>query len=92
VRPRPRIEDEKKKEAMISGDTPLSMNKAFQTRQEKVGQAHMVLSVGNRGAAPQVGDFLDTPQLSKNKVDKKNEKEGSGGGGRRRGCLGHFDA
>jgi U4/U6.U5 tri-snRNP-associated protein 1 len=44
-----RIEEEKKKEAMISGDTPLSMNKAFQTRQEKAGQAHMVLSVGNRG-------------------------------------------
>jgi U4/U6.U5 tri-snRNP-associated protein 1 len=44
-----KIEDEQKKEAMVSGDTPLSMIKAFQTRQEKVGQAHMVLSVGNRG-------------------------------------------
>jgi U4/U6.U5 tri-snRNP-associated protein 1 len=44
-----RIAEEQKKEAMISGDTPLSMNKAFQTRQEKAGQAHMVLSVGNRG-------------------------------------------
>lgn len=44
-----KIADEKKKEAMASGDTPLSMNKAFQARQEKTGQAHFVLSVGNRG-------------------------------------------
>ena len=44
-----RIKEEKKKEAMVSGDTPLSMNKAFQIRQEKAGQAHFVLSVGNRG-------------------------------------------
>jgi len=34
---------------MASGDTPLSMSKAFQIRQEKTGQAHFVLSVGNRG-------------------------------------------
>lgn len=44
-----KIADEKKKEAMASGDTPLSMNKAFQIRQEKTGQAHFVLSVGSRG-------------------------------------------
>jgi U4/U6.U5 tri-snRNP-associated protein 1 len=44
-----KIAEEKKKEAMASGDTPLSMNKAFQQRQEKIGQAHFVLSVGNRG-------------------------------------------
>jgi U4/U6.U5 tri-snRNP-associated protein 1 len=44
-----KIKEEKKKEAMVSGDTPLSMNKAFQIRQEKAGQAHFVLSVGNRG-------------------------------------------
>jgi U4/U6.U5 tri-snRNP-associated protein 1 len=44
-----KIAEEKKKEAMISGDTPLSMNRAFQMRQEKAGQAHFVLSVGNRG-------------------------------------------
>ena len=34
---------------MASGDTPLSMNRAFQIRQGKTGQAHFVLSVGNRG-------------------------------------------
>lgn len=44
-----KIADERKKEAMASGDTPLSMNQAFQARQEKTGQAHFVLSVGNRG-------------------------------------------
>ena len=44
-----KIAEEKKQEAMASGDTPLSMNKAFQIRQEKTGQAHFVLSVGNRG-------------------------------------------
>ena len=44
-----KIAEERKKEAMASGDTPLSMNQAFQMRQEKAGQAHFVLSVGNRG-------------------------------------------
>ena len=44
-----KIAEERKKEAMTSGDTPLSMNRAFQIRQEKTGQAHFVLSVGNRG-------------------------------------------
>lgn len=44
-----KIAEEKKQAAMASGDTPLSMNKAFQQRQEKTGQAHFVLSVGNRG-------------------------------------------
>lgn len=44
-----KIAEEKKREAMGSGDTPLSMNAAFQIRQERAGQAHMVLSVGNRG-------------------------------------------
>lgn len=45
-----KIAEERKKEAMASGDTPLSMNQAFQKRQEKTGQAHFVLSVGNRGS------------------------------------------
>lgn len=44
-----KIAEERKQEAMASGDTPLSMNQAFQIRQEKAGQAHFVLSVGNRG-------------------------------------------
>jgi len=71
-----KIADEKKKEAMASGDTPLSMSRAFQIRQEKTGQAHFVLSVGNRGAVPQASEFLDPQPLSKSKQDKaKNKKK-----------------
>jgi U4/U6.U5 tri-snRNP-associated protein 1 len=44
-----KIAEEKKQAAMASGDTPLSMNAAFQQRQLKTGQAHFVLSVGNKG-------------------------------------------
>lgn len=44
-----KIAEERKQAAMASGDTPLSMNQAFQKRQERAGQAHFVLSVGNRG-------------------------------------------
>ncbi|KDQ59232.1 hypothetical protein JAAARDRAFT_192758 [Jaapia argillacea MUCL 33604] len=74
-----KIAEEKKQEAMASGDTPLSMNRAFQLRQEKTGQAHFVLSVGNRGAVPQAEEFLDSHQLSKGKSEKgkgrKKDKE-----------------
>ncbi|KAH9850365.1 SART-1 protein [Lenzites betulinus] len=70
-----KIAEERKKEAMESGDTPLSMNQAFQKRQEKTGQAHFVLSVGNRGAVPQFGDFLDSQPLTKGKTEKKKEKK-----------------
>ncbi|TEB33354.1 SART-1 protein [Coprinellus micaceus] len=73
-----RIEEERKKLAMASGDTPLSMNAAFQARQEKTGQAHFVLSVGNRGAIPQVADILDPQPLAKGKTEKKKKKEGKG--------------
>ncbi|KAF9048740.1 SART-1 family-domain-containing protein [Panaeolus papilionaceus] len=72
-----KIAEEKKKAAMVSGDTPLSMNRAFQQRQEKAGQAHFVLSVGNRGAVPQAADFLDVQPLAKGKTEKtKKKKEG----------------
>lgn len=70
-----KIAEEKKKEAMASGDTPLSMNKAFQQRQEKAGQAHFVLSVGNRGAVPQAEDFLDAQPLAKGKTEKAKKKK-----------------
>lgn len=70
-----KIAEEKKKEAMASGDTPLSMNRAFQIRQEKTGQAHFVLSVGNRGAVPQASEFLDPPPLSKGKTEKNKSKK-----------------
>ncbi|KZT73696.1 SART-1 protein [Daedalea quercina L-15889] len=70
-----KIAEEKKKEAMASGDTPLSMNQAFQIRQEKAGQAHFVLSVGNRGAVPQAAEFLDAQPLSKGKTEKAKKKK-----------------
>ncbi|KAI9455991.1 SART-1-domain-containing protein [Russula earlei] len=74
-----KIAEERKKEAMASGDTPLSMNKAFQIRQEKTGQAHFVLSVGNRGAVPQAAEFLDAQPLSKGKTEKTKSKKKDAG-------------
>ncbi|KAH9945190.1 SART-1 protein [Epithele typhae] len=72
-----KIAEERKKEAMASGDTPLSMNQAFQIRQEKAGQAHFVLSVGNRGAVPQAAEFFDSQPLTKGagKTEKKKKKQ-----------------
>ncbi|KAF9030981.1 SART-1 protein [Hymenopellis radicata] len=72
-----RIAEEQRKEAMASGDTPLNMNKAFLQRQEKAGQAHFVLSVGNKGAVPQAPEFLDTQPLSKGKTEKTKKKKES---------------
>jgi U4/U6.U5 tri-snRNP-associated protein 1 len=43
-----KIENERKKEAMYAGDTPLGTNAAFQARQERTGSATMILGVGNR--------------------------------------------
>ncbi|EST08192.1 SART-1 protein [Kalmanozyma brasiliensis GHG001] len=54
-----KIEDEKKRERMAAGDTPTGMSAAFQSRSERTGKAHMVLSVGSRGSAPQENDLLD---------------------------------
>ncbi|CBQ69516.1 conserved hypothetical protein [Sporisorium reilianum SRZ2] len=54
-----KIEDEKKRERMAAGDTPTGMSAAFRSRSERTGKAHMVLSVGSRGAAPQENDLLD---------------------------------
>ncbi|KZT20148.1 SART-1 protein [Neolentinus lepideus HHB14362 ss-1] len=86
-----KIAEEKKKAAMASGDTPLSMNRAFQMRQEKTGQAHFVLSVGNRGAVPQAEAFLDTPQLAKGKTEKtkakKKEKESKNASNQEQGFI-----
>ncbi|KAJ3906720.1 SART-1 family-domain-containing protein [Lentinula edodes] len=72
-----KIEEEKKQLAMASGDTPLSMSAAFQQRQLKAGQAHFVLSVGNRGAVPQAADFFDAQPLSKGKTEKMKKKKES---------------
>jgi U4/U6.U5 tri-snRNP-associated protein 1 len=44
-----KIAEERKQMTMSSGDTPLGMTNAFARRQQKTGEAHMVLSVGNKG-------------------------------------------
>ncbi|KAF8830684.1 hypothetical protein HHX47_DHR2001076 [Lentinula edodes] len=72
-----KIEQEKKQLAMASSDTPLSMSAAFQQRQLKAGQAHFVLSVGNRGDVPQAADFFDAQPLSKGKTEKMKKKKES---------------
>ena len=43
-----RIAEEQKQATMGSSDTPLGMSDAFSRRQHKTGQAHMVLTTGNR--------------------------------------------
>jgi len=50
-----KIAEERKQEAMVAGDTSLKMSNAFAKRQQKTGEAHMVLSVGNKGSV-QAGD------------------------------------
>lgn len=50
-----KIAEERKQLKMDSGDTPTGMNNAFARRQEKTGEAHMVLSVGNK-ASVQMGE------------------------------------
>ncbi|KAL9939055.1 hypothetical protein V8E36_001868 [Tilletia maclaganii] len=59
-----RLENERKREKMQSGDTPTGMSKAFQDRSERTGQAHMVLSVGAKGNAPQELSMLG-PDITK---------------------------
>lgn len=44
-----KIAEEKKRESMASGDTPLNTVGAFATRAEMLGTATMVLSVGSKG-------------------------------------------
>lgn len=45
-----KIAEERKQLTMLSTDTPLGMTDAFARRQVKTGEAHMVLSVGNKGS------------------------------------------
>ncbi|MBW0462896.1 hypothetical protein O181_002611 [Austropuccinia psidii MF-1] len=70
-----KIEEEKKLAAMASGDTPTGTNEAFRKRQEKLGSATMVLSVGNKGSAPHQEEFLSSlskPSGSTSKKSKSN--------------------
>jgi U4/U6.U5 tri-snRNP-associated protein 1 len=47
-----KIAQERKREAMTMGDTPSNMSRNFQERQERTGQAFMVLSQGNKSWVP----------------------------------------
>ncbi|VDB84779.1 unnamed protein product [Peniophora sp. CBMAI 1063] len=76
-----KIAEEKKQQAMLSSDTPTGMSAAFAARQEKTGQAHFVLSVGNRGTVPQAEGYLDPGPLVKKggKTEKKKERKDKAG-------------
>jgi U4/U6.U5 tri-snRNP-associated protein 1 len=50
-----KIAEERKQFQMSAGDTPTGMTDAFARRQQKTGEAHMVLSVGNKGSV-QMGE------------------------------------
>ncbi|CAO3611820.1 unnamed protein product [Cunninghamella blakesleeana] len=47
-----KLEEEKRLNMMSSTDTPLNLAGALLERQQKTGNAHVVLSVGNRGVVP----------------------------------------
>ncbi|KAG0147665.1 hypothetical protein CROQUDRAFT_655874 [Cronartium quercuum f. sp. fusiforme G11] len=70
-----KIEEEKKLAAMASGDTPTGTNEAFRKRQEKLGSATMILSVGNKGSAPHQEEFLSSLTKSTASGSKKSKSE-----------------
>ncbi|EPQ27697.1 uncharacterized protein PFL1_04835 [Pseudozyma flocculosa PF-1] len=72
-----KIEDEKKRQRASAGDTPSGMLAAFQSRAERTGQAHMVLSVGSRGSAPS-----DLALLGPNTVSASTSAAAAGGAGK----------
>lgn len=59
-----RIAEEQRRERMLAGDTG-ALTRAFQARSERTGQAHMVLSVGQKDHAPQDIDLGAPPALEK---------------------------
>lgn len=71
-----KVEEERKRERLAAGDAR-DMSKVFRERQQREGQAHMVLSVGARGNAPQ--DFAQNA-LGPNLVHKRVIEDGSGKG------------
>ncbi|CAO1629903.1 unnamed protein product [Sympodiomycopsis kandeliae] len=72
-----KVEEERKKEKLLAGDSD-DLSKNFLKRQQRQGQAHMVLSVGARGNAP--ADFASQenllgPNLIHQRVNKDNAKK-----------------
>lgn len=56
-----KIAEEQQSNKMLASDTPLGMTDAFARRQQKTGEAHMILSVGNKGSV-QMGDAKPKPR------------------------------
>jgi U4/U6.U5 tri-snRNP-associated protein 1 len=51
-----KIDEERKQLQMLASDTPTGMSDAFARRQTKTGEAHMVLSVGNKSSVQQAAE------------------------------------
>ncbi|KAI7902716.1 SART-1 protein [Cokeromyces recurvatus] len=66
-----KIEEERRLNMMSSTDTPHNLANALLERQKRTGNAHVVLSIGNRGVVP-----TSTPLegLSKSKDNSNNKK------------------
>ncbi|PKI83493.1 hypothetical protein MVES1_002803 [Malassezia vespertilionis] len=81
-----RIENERRREQMLAGDTS-ALTRAFQERSERTGQAHMVLSVGNKDNAPREIDLLGharetsvvkaVPKAESKRKEKRPQREAS---------------
>ncbi|KAI8880332.1 SART-1 protein [Backusella circina FSU 941] len=65
-----KVEEERKLNMMSSTDTPLNLAGALLERQQRTGNAHVVLSVGRRGVVPP-----SAPIASNKKSAKGKEKE-----------------
>ncbi|KIM27454.1 hypothetical protein M408DRAFT_164869 [Serendipita vermifera MAFF 305830] len=73
-----KIAEEKKMQAMISGETPLGMTSAFQARQEKMGQSsHGALCRESRSGATTRAGYRK-PGFDKPKGGKKEQKDERG--------------
>lgn len=72
-----KVEEERKREAMASGDTPTGTAAAFAARAERTGSATMVLSVGNKHGAP-VQDERYGAVESVGSLAKSNAAKGKG--------------
>lgn len=70
-----KVEDERKREAMASGDTPLAASAAFQARQERMGSATMIIGVGNKNAAPSADQLLGAAAASSSAVQLNKSRK-----------------
>jgi U4/U6.U5 tri-snRNP-associated protein 1 len=64
-----KVEEERKLNMMSSTDTPLNLAGALLERQQRTGNAHVVLSVGRRGVVP------PSAPIAPNKKSTKETKQ-----------------